>query len=147
MALWALSLASSLAVAVLVLAGHYQRERRLTQRLRDVDELKRRLYELVEICAEYWSIDHVEGGSPPRQLLEAKIVATKLIVSSQCRELRARSKKLDKWHTTTYVYRMRLMDEVAGGCFQQVEWQPDPKRVPSIAREVGHIVAALNRAY
>ncbi len=148
LAVWALSLASSLVVAALVLAGHHWRERRLIQRLRDVDELKRRLYELVEVCAEYWSVDHDQGKLPStrRQVLEAKIVAAKHIVSSQSEELRTRSRKLDKWHSATRIYRMRLMDEAAGGTFQQRDWKPEPGRVPSVAREVGHIVATLNRA-
>ena len=148
LALVALSLAGPFAVALFLLFGQYQRERRLTPRLRDADEFKRRLYELVEICAEYWSVDHDQGKPPStrRQELEARVVAAKHIVSSQSRVLRARSRKLDKWHAATRIYRMRLMDEVAGGTFQQRDWKPEPQRVRSVAREVDHIIAALNKA-
>ena len=138
-------LISPLAAAFFVLWGNTWLQRRLTRRLRDADELKERLYKLLELTAEYWAGTSSDHG-PLRPAMESRILAAKLVVISECRELGRHSRRLGKWHQDTEQYRLDLMDAVTGGCFQQQDWESDPQRINHASREVQRIIRALNRA-
>lgn len=131
-------------VAFFVLYGNGWMQRRLGRRLRDADELKRRLYDLLELASEYWTA-HTSATSP-RAALEAKMLASKSILTTECNEMARYSKKLKAWLQTTEPHRVEFMDAVTGGSFQQSAWLPDPRRVTRAATAIQQVVSALNRA-
>ena len=136
-------LLSSVVAALVVLYGNYRLQHRVGRRLRDAEELKRRLYELVDLASRYWTA--ASRGAEEREL-EARILASKLIILLEFEVIRNHSRKLRGWHLETEGSRLDLMDAVTGGCFQQQDWSPDPQRVALAAREVARILASLSRA-
>ena len=131
-------------VAFFVLYGNSWMQRRLGRRLRDADELKRRLYDLLELASEYWTA-HASATSP-RAALEAKMLSSKSILTTECNELLRHSKRLKEWLHATKPDRVDFMDAVTGGSFQQSAWSPDPRRVTRAAAAIQQVVSALNRA-
>ena len=77
--------ASALAGAVVALYGNYRLQRYLGRRLRDAEELKTRLYDLLRLTAEYWTNDHRPRST--RQEIEARIVAEQIVVITQLMEM------------------------------------------------------------
>ena len=134
---------SSLVGALVVLYGNYRLQRRLIQRLREADDLKQSLYDLVALASTYWTLAD-EG--PSRRSLEGRIVAAQQVVLSKCREMRRHSRKLRRWHEDTEDRRLDLIDALSGGCFQGDTWEAEPGRVARVGRVVGELVTSLNRA-
>ena len=138
---------SALAVALLAasfaLYGNYYLQNRVARRLRDADEIKRLLYELLDLTVNYWT---VQSKDCDRQSMEAKIISSQLRLSSELGEMQRHSQGLRDWYKEIKNQRLDLMDAVSGGCFQQKNWQADDRRVARAGREIGRIVRALNRA-
>ena len=65
---------AALLAAVVALSGHHWLQHRVGRRIRDADELKDRLYGFLSLVTEYWM------GETRDSVLEAKVLATKLIV-------------------------------------------------------------------
>lgn len=59
-------------------------------------------------------------------VLEAKVLATKLIVMAELRRVRDHSKRLRRWYYDTEEARLELIDAATGGCFQQETGPPTP---------------------
>ena len=131
-------------VAFFVLYGNSWLQRRLARRIRDADELKRRLYDLLELTSEYWTA-HTSATSP-KSALEARILASKSIVAMECSEMARHSRRLKAWLLATEPHRADFMDAITGGSFQQKSWSPDPQRVTRAATAIQQVVSALNRA-
>ena len=136
-------LLSALFAALVVLLGNHRLQRRLGKRLRDVEELRTRLYNLVTLLSDYWT--HDCRPLSRRQELEARIVAEKHIVVSQLEEMGNQTKKLKGWHRETTEQRLDLIDAMTGGCFQQRAWSPAPERVALAAGKIHQLVSSLNR--
>ena len=136
-------LAVALVAASLVLYGNYYLQSRVARRLRDADEIKRLLYELLDLTVSYWTVQLEDCD---RRSMEAKIISSQLRLSSELNEMQRHSRKLRAWHGESESQRLDLMDAVSGGCFQQKNWQTDNRRAAKAGREIGRIVRALNRA-
>ena len=138
------ALVSSVIGALVVLYGNHSLQRRLIQRLREADDLKDSLYELVALASTYWTLADENSSRPG---LEGRIVAAQQVVLSKCREMGRHSRKLRRWHQDTEPRRLDLIDALSGGCFQGgVTWAPEPGRVARVGRIVGELVTSLNRA-
>ena len=136
---------ASLLAAVISLWGNHYLQHRVGRSVRDADDLKRRLYDLLDLAAKYWLSENPEEKF--RLELEARIIASQLIVSSELREMKRYSKKLQQWYGKTESIRLDLMDAVSGGSFQQRNgWHRDPGRVSRAARAIQRIISALNHA-
>lgn len=122
------------------LAGNYWLQNRLARRIRDADETKRRLYALLALVAEYWTAEQRDTA------IEARVLATTLIVIAELRRMQDHSKRLVKWYSNTEERRLAMIDAATGGCFQQEDWTADPDRVRIVAREMGYILRELRRA-
>ena len=131
--------------ACLIVAGNYYFQQRLNPRLRASEDLKKLLYDLLPLAAEYWASD-LKNRKEDRKRCEARILAAKLTVSIQCRHMSLHSRKLKEWYNNIQQSRLDLMDALTGGCFQQALWQSDPQRVNRAAKEISYIVSALIRA-
>ena len=134
---------SSLVAALVVLYGNHRQQRRLIQRLREADDLKQSLYNLVELASGYWTL---EDGDSSRAAFEGRIVAAQLVVLSKCREMRRHSRRLCAWYVSTDECRLDLIDALSGGCFQAEPWEREPGRVARVGRVVSELVRSLNRA-
>lgn len=132
--------AAAFFAAVLALAGNYWLQHRSGRRIRDADEVRSRMYDFLSLVAEYWT---AERRDP---VLEARVLAAKLIVMVELREMQSHSKRLRRWYTITEDRRLDMIDAATGGCFQQEDWTADPNRVLIVAREMGHILRALRQA-
>ncbi len=142
---FAVLLGASLLAAVISLWGNHYLQHRVGRSVRDADDLKRRLYELLDLAAKYWLSENTEEKF--RLELEARIIASQLIISSELHEMKRYSKKLQQWYGKTESSRLDLMDAVSGGSFQQRNgWHRDPDRVSRAARAIQRIISALNRA-
>lgn len=136
---------ASLLAAVISLWGNHYLQHRVRRRVRDADDLKRRLYDRLDLTAKYWLSENSEEKS--RLELEALIVASQLTISAELREMKRYSRKLRKWYWKTESHRLDLMDAVSGGSFQQRNgWHQDHDRVSHAARAIQRIISALNRA-
>ena len=135
--------AVALVAAFVVLYGNYRLQSRVARRLRDADEIKSKLYELLDLSAKYWTTESVINE---RRVLEARIISSQLILASELSEMQRYSRKLTYWYKETERQRLDLMDAVSGGCFQQAQWQVDPQRIPRAGKDVRHIVKGLNRS-
>ena len=133
-------LGSALLAALVTLVGDHWRQNRIGRRTRAAEDLKHRLYDFLALIADYWMGDQRDST------LEAKILATKLIVVAEFLEMSRHSTRLGRWYRDTQECRLDMMDVATGGCFQQVDWTPDPVRVTGVAREVGRIVRTLREA-
>ena len=136
-------LAVALVAASFVLCGNYYLQNRVARRLRDADEIKRLLYELLDLAVNYWTVQSKDCN---RRSMEAKIISSQLRLSSELGEMQRHSRNLKDWYKEIESQRLDLMDAVSGGCFQQKKWQADDRRVARAGREIGRIVRALNRA-
>ena len=135
-------LIASLMAAVLAVWGNYWIQHKVSRRDRDADELKRRLYDILELGYEYWS-----GDSGNRSVLEPRIISSLKIVLCECGEITRYSSRLRKWEREIRGDRLTLWDEMTGGCFQQQkDWLPDPRRATRANECVARIVHALGRA-
>lgn len=137
------ALLSAFVGAVLALYGNHRLQSGLGRRLRDAEELKARLYNLLTLAAEYWTSSH--RNQTVRRQLESRIIAEKHIVISQFLEMSHHTKKLRIWHQQTDNQRLDLLDAITGGCFQQKTWSPDPQRVVRVARVIQFLIGSLNR--
>ena len=140
---WAWSLApigAALLAAFVTLWGDHWRQNRLGRRIRDADEVKTRLYGFLTPVAEYWMANKRD------RVLEAKILATKLIVVAELDQMQRHSMRLRRWYRDTEKCRLDMIDAATGGCFQQDDWAPDPSRVTIVAREIGRIMRTLRDA-
>lgn len=136
---------ASLLAAVISLWGNHYLQHRVGRRVRDADDLKRRLYDLLDLAAKYWLSENSDEKF--RLELEARIIASQSIISSELREMKRYSKELQQWYSETGSNRLDLMDAVSGGSFQQRSgWHQDPDRVSRAARAIQRIIRALNRA-
>lgn len=133
-------LASALFAALFALAGNYWLQNRWGRRIRHAEDLKRRLYEFLSLVTEYWTVGKRDT------LLEARILATKLIVMAELLEMQAHSKRLRRWYRDTQECRLDMIDAATGGSFQQEDWSSEPERAMAVAREMGRIVRGLQRA-
>lgn len=142
---FAVLLGASLLAAVISLWGNHYLQHRVGRSVRDADDLKCRLYDLLDLAAKYWLSENPEESF--RLELEARIIASQLIISSELHEMKRYSKKLQQWYCETASNRLDLMDAVSGGSFQQRNgWHRDPDRVSRAARAIQRIISALNRA-
>ena len=138
---WALlPLAAALVAAFIALIGNHRLQTRSGRRIRDADELKRRLYDFLALVAEYWM------GEERDLALEAKVLATKLIVLAELQQMGQHSMPLLRWYRDTEDCRLAMIDAATGGCFQQRNWKSDPSRVMVMARELGRIIRKLREA-
>ena len=140
---WAWSLVpigAALLAAFVALWGNHWLRNRLGRRVRDAEEVKTRLYGFLALVAEYWM---AEQRDP---VLEAKVLATKLIVVAELDQMQHHSMRLRRWFQDTQECRLNMIDAATGGCFQQSDWTSDPSRVPVVAREMGRIVRTLRAA-
>ena len=133
-------LAAALVAAFVALIGEHRLQTRSGRRIRDADELKRRLYDFLALAAEYWM------GEKRDLTLEARVLATKLIVLAELHQMQQHTKALRRWYRNTQECRLDMIDAATGGCFQQHDWKSDPSRVPMVARELGRIIRTLREA-
>lgn len=121
--------------------GNYQLQYRIHRRLRGVDDLKDRLYALLEIVSRYW----IAGGATEheRRSLEAELVAAQHVVISEFVVLRRVNRKMRRARREIDALQLDLLDTATGGEFQQADWKPDPQRVVRMARIVTRIVRML----
>ena len=134
--------------ALLAWAANYHVQRRMHDNLRlrqGVDDLKRRLYEFVDLSARYWTLD--EPRTEKHRMLEAQMIARKRIVQEEFSGLGNKSKRLKKSYQGTRSNRLDLWNAATGGCFQQTEWKADPERVIRVAAEACRIIRSLNQAH
>ena len=138
------SVVAPMLAGIVIVVGNHIQQRRLNIRIREVDETKRRLYELLELASEYWS---GSLNSANRNIYEAKIISLSHVVSSEMNELKRHTKKLKHWHKESESDRLKLFHYVSGGCFQQSDWKEDPQRILQAARTINSIIQSLNKAY
>ena len=139
---WSLvPIGAALLAAFVALWGDHRRQSRLGRRIRDAEEVKTRLYGLLTPVAEYWMAKQRDP------VLEAKIMAAKLIVVAELDQMQHHSPRLRRWFRDTQECRLDMIDAATGGCFQQqIDWAPDPSRVTTVAREIGRIMRTLRDA-
>lgn len=133
-------IAAALLAALVALSGNHWLQHRVARRAHDADDLKARLYSFLALVAEYWM------GERRDSVLEAKVMATKLIVIAELGQMQHYSRRLRRWFQDTQGCRLDMMDAATGGCFQQSDWESDPSRVTIVAREMGRITRALRDA-
>ena len=109
---------------------------------RSVDDLKRRLYDFMEMSSVYW-INGDKGGTAERHALEARIIANQQIIMTEYSLLKKKQKRMKKSYQETKDLRMILWDSATGGCFQQQTWKPDDSRPRKIAYSVTRIVKSF----
>ena len=68
--------------------GSYWLQNRLGRRIRNAEEVKTRLYEFLALVAEYWMADKRDP------VLEAKVLAAKLIVVVELEQMQHHSMRL-----------------------------------------------------
>ena len=121
--------------------GNYHLQYRLYRQIRSVDELRDRLYSLLEIVSRYW----VAGGATEyeQKRLEAELVAAQHVVISEFVILRQMNRRAKRAQDDMEYLRLDLLDAATGGSFQQSNWKPDPQRVIRTARIVTRIVHML----
>lgn len=138
---WSLvPIGAALLAAFVALWGNHWLQNRLGRRVRDAEEVKTRLYEFLALVTEYWM---AETRDP---VLEAKVLAAKLIVVVELEQMQHHSMRLRQWFQDAKECRLDMIDAAVGGCFQQSDWTPDPSRVPIVAREMGRIIRTLRDA-
>ena len=138
---WSLvPIGAALLATFVALWGNHWLQNRLGRRVRDAEEVKTRLYEFLALVTEYWM---AETRDP---VLEAKVLATKLIVVVELEQMQHHSMRLRRWFQDAKECRLDMIDAAIGGCFQQSDWAPDPSRVPIVAREMGRIIRTLRDA-
>ena len=140
---WAWSLVpigAALLAAFVALVGNHWLQNRLGRRVRGAEEVKTRLYGFLALVAEYWMAERRDS------VLEAKVLATKLIVVAELDQMQHHSMRLRRWFQDTQERRLDMIDAATGGCFQQSDWTPDPSRVLIVAREMGRIIRTLRAA-
>ena len=108
-------LGASLLAAVISLWGNYYLQQRVGRSVRDADDLKRRLYDLLDLAAKYWLSENSDETF--RLELEARIKVSQFIIVSELHEMKRYSKGLQQWYTKTEPTRLDLMDAVSGGSF------------------------------
>ena len=131
---------AALLAAFVALSGHHWLQHRVGRRIRDADELKARLYGFLALVAEYWM------GETRDSVLEAKVLATKLIIIAELGQMQHHSMRLRRWFRDTQECRLDMIAAATGGCYQQSDWASDPGRVTKVAREMGRIIRALRDA-
>ena len=133
-----LGISAAIIGALVGWAGNYHVQHRLHRNLQRIDELRRALYDYLDLVANYWtSPNHTAEG---RRTLEARMIVAQLVISSEYRVLSKLRRGMKKSIQATTYHRLRLWDAATGGCFQQENWDPDPDRVQRVAREVNMIV-------
>ncbi|MYB14611.1 MAG: hypothetical protein F4X42_15330 [Rhodospirillaceae bacterium] len=137
-------LVASIIAAVLIVLGNYRLQNRIGRQIRAVEGLRDRLYDFLELGSQYWT--SFAKNIEDRKMLEAKMMALSLIISSDFKQIEGSSKKLGRAISKTRKARLDLMDAATGGCFQQAKWRPEPYRVTRMAKEIGYIVIELNKA-
>ena len=128
--------------------GNYHVQTRIQRNLRlahGVDELKRRLYDFLDLSTRYWTLDAPRGEI--HRTLEAQILARKRIILEEFNALSSKSTKLERSYFQTESSRVNLWDVAAGGCFQEAKWKSDQDRVVLIAAEVTRIIHSINQAH
>lgn len=133
-------LITAILAASLALACNYWLQYHAGRRIRDADEVRRRLYEFLALVSEYWMANQRDTE------LEPRIVAMKWIVLAELRRLQSQSRHLRRWYDNTEAHRLDMMDAATGGCFQQESWAPDHDRALQVAREMRHILDQLHQA-
>ena len=134
------STGGALLAALVALWGHHWLQNRLGRRIRNAEDVKARLYSFLALVAEYWM------GESRDTVLEAKVVAAKLIVLAELNQMQHHSMRLHRWFRDTESSRLDMLDAATGGCFQQSAWAPDPSRVQTVTREMGRIMRTLREA-
>lgn len=125
-------------IAALVgVVGNYCVLRRVSY-LKEVDQLKRRYYEFMEMSTQYWRSNNLSTSK--RKKLESAIIASQVIVSSEHRLIAKKLKRIKKSHENTNSLRILLWDAVSSGCFQQKNWKPDYDRAQLIIKYVLQII-------
>lgn len=113
--------------------------------LKNVDDLKGRLYEFVDLSVNYWTLDGPREEK--HQTLEARMIARKRIILEEFSGLGGRNRRLGKLYQQTTGNRLDLWNAATGGCFQRAQWQKDPERVTRVTAEACRIIQSLNQAY
>ena len=122
--------------------GNYSVQSSIHLKHRSVDDLKRRLYEFMEMSSEYW-INGDKGGRTKRHALEVRILANQQIIMTEYSLLKKKQRRMRKSYQETKSLRMILWDSATGGCFQQQTWKPDNIRPRIIANSVTGIVKSF----
>lgn len=133
-------LATALLAALLALSGNYWLQNRSGRRIRDADEVRRHLYDLLALVTEYWMAKRRDTT------LEARVLAATWIVVAELRRMESHSRRLQRWYDDIEAHRLDMIDAATGGCFQQEDWVADSNRVLLFARSMHHILGALRQA-
>ena len=137
-------LLAALVGTAIAIFGSRRLQSGLGRRLQEAEEIKQRLYGVLTLAADYWAVS--QHSQKEQEVLEARILAEKHIVLSQCAEVQRHTRRLRKWYGETGRDRLDLIDALTGGCFQQRTWSPDPTRVLVAARKIRSLISSLNRA-
>ena len=137
------TLLAALTAATIAVYGNRRLLSGLGRRLRDAEELEKRLYHILTLTADYWTIVR---NRTERQKLEARILAEKHIIISQLDGMSRHTRKLRNWHQQTREMRLDLIDDITGGCFQQKAWSTDPERVLRAAHTIRSLISSLHRS-
>lgn len=130
--------------AVIALWGNYRIQKKMQtnmQLFHNVDNIKQRLYEFVDISTKYWTLDG--DRREIHSTLEAKIIAKKYEIQTEYSGGASRFRQVNKSYQETVDCRISLWTVSTGGCFQQSQWNPEPERIRRITSEASCIVRSL----
>ena len=123
-------------------AGNYHVQDRVHRRFVRTDQLRKALYDYLELTANYWF------AAPPdlaeRRSLEGRMIIAQRVISCEFSLLAKKSKKIQRAYDETDSLRMDLWDAATGGCFEEAAWTPDPDRAKAAARAIVQIIKALD---
>ena len=91
--------------------GNYFVQSSIHLKHRSVDDLKRRLYEFMEMSSVYW-INGDKGGTTERHALEARIIANQQIIMTEYSLLEKKQRRMRKSYQET----KELTDDIMGFC-------------------------------
>lgn len=130
---------SGLLAAVVIIMGNSYIQKNL-RNLQLRDELKRRFFDYLALASDYWLAGDTEDFDKRNQL-EAKIIATQMIILADYRAIKMHNKSMEKSYKESKTYRQNLWDHVTGGCFQQQKsWSRDNTRFINASNEVANII-------
>ena len=133
--------------AIIAWFGNYFVQIRIQANMRlfhNVDTLKQRLHEFVELATKYWTLDG--SRSEIHTTLEAQILAKKYVIQVEYLGSAEKFRQVNKSHRETKSCRIDLWNVSTGGCFQQAHWNRDPERIRRITSEARCIVRSLNQS-
>ena len=108
------------------------------RRFSETDDLKRKLYDYLELSLNYWLAE--DRSDVDRRILEVRMIASQKIIWTDYQLLAKKYRHLRKSYEETGKTRRDLLDAATGGCFQQKEWKADEGRTLRIAKAVIRIV-------